>query len=325
MAREPQIAIDAGSRVAIAYGLGNTIYVSISRDRGASFGSPIKIADAGQLSLGMRRGPRIASTPRALVVTAVYGAQGKGRDGDLVAFRSVDGGQTWRGPEKVNDVAGSAREGLHAMAAAPDGTLACVWLDLRGKGTRLYSSISKDDGATWSTNCLVYASPSGTICQCCHPSLAFDDRGKLYAMFRNSLGGDRDMYLTSSTDYRNFTPATKLGKGSWKLDACPMDGGMLAIGKGGQVVTTWRREGTVYTCGLVGEEVPLGPGKQAWIATSGSKTTVVWQEGSNILCGEPANRTIRPLDFGDDPVITCHENLMIAAWNSNGVRAARLP
>ncbi len=78
--------------------------------------------------------------------TVIGGPQGKGRDGDILSYRSIDGGKNWFGPVKVNDVDDSAREGLHAMAASDDGTLWCVWLDLREKGMQLFAAKSVDQG-----------------------------------------------------------------------------------------------------------------------------------------------------------------------------------
>ena len=50
----------------------------------------------------------------------------------------------------------------------------------------------------------------------------------------NSLDGNRDMYLVRSEDGgRTFGPPEKLGAGTWKLAACPMDGGDLVRGGGG--------------------------------------------------------------------------------------------
>jgi hypothetical protein len=45
-------------------------------------------------TLGMRRGPRIAVAPGAIVISAVVGEKGRGADGDLIAWRSVDGGRS---------------------------------------------------------------------------------------------------------------------------------------------------------------------------------------------------------------------------------------
>ncbi len=104
------------------------------------------------MALGMRRGPRVAITDKALIVAAVGGKLGGGKDGDVMAWRSEDNGHTWSGPKRVNSVEGSAREGLHAIAARPDGTVFAAWLDLRDGAMRVYGARSKDSGATWEAN-----------------------------------------------------------------------------------------------------------------------------------------------------------------------------
>jgi len=324
-AKEPQLAIDVDNRVYVAYGMANATYISISEDMGGSYGEPIKVGEPGKLSLGMRAGPRIAAHIGVVTITAVYGAKGNGRDGDIVAFRSGDKGKTWSGPVRVNDMEGSGREGLHGMAIAPDGTLACTWLDLRAKGTQLFMAISKDGGAKWSENRLVYASPSGSICECCHPSLAFDAEGKLHVMFRNALDGARDMYMTSSSDLRTFSPAKKLGQGAWMINACPMDGGMLAIGPKGSVETIWRRESTIFRSQLAGEQ-SLGDGRNPWIAQGAAGSYLAWQNGRDVIFAVPGLNPSRISQLGNDPVVAASPDgkLVIGAWNENGIRAVRL-
>ena len=84
----------------------------------------------------------------AILVSAVLGkslatgphAHGLPADGDLVTWRSTDGGVTWSKPTVINDVSAAAREGLHAIAAL-HGEMAAVWLDLRATGTKLYAPI----------------------------------------------------------------------------------------------------------------------------------------------------------------------------------------
>lgn len=325
-AKEPQIVIDFDDRVYIAYGMADATFVSISTDRGKSYQPPVKVGEPGKLSLGMRRGPRIAAHKGVITVTATYGAQGRGRDGDIVSFRSADKGKTWSKPISVSDVPGSAREGLHGMAVSPNGNLACVWLDLRDKGTRLYLATSQDGGSSWSDNRLVYASPSGTICECCHPSLAFNSKGKLYVMFRNSVAGARDMYVTSSNDLRTFSPAVKLGQGTWMINACPMDGGMLAFNVKGAVETIWRRESTVFLGRDSTSEQALGDGKQPWIAAGSTGTYLAWQNGGDIILASPGSNPRRVSQKGNDPVIASSPNgdLVIGAWTENGIRAFNL-
>ena len=205
-AREPQLAANA-STVVLAFGAGKAIYFSASHDRGKTFSAPTKVVEAGVLPLTRHRGPRIALSGNTIVITAVTGsklddgphAHGLPSDGDLVMWRSKDGGKTWSGGKAINDVPGSATEGLHALTADGKGMLFAAWLDKRGaKGTKLYAARSTDDGATWSKNVAVYQSPDGSICECCHPSVAIDAAAGLLVMWRNSLGGARDMYLATS-------------------------------------------------------------------------------------------------------------------------------
>lgn len=75
------------------------------------------------------------------------------------------------------------------------------------------------------------------------------------------------MYVTSSKDDgATFSKAIKPGKGTWQLDACPMDGGMLAAGKKGGVLTLWQRNGEIYMAEASGAaEKLLGAGQQPWM------------------------------------------------------------
>jgi len=324
-AQEPQVAIAADNRVYVAYGQTDTLYVSISSDQGSTYSAPIRVAEAGKLSLGMRRGPRIAVHDDVVTITATYGAKGKGQDGDILAFRSTDKGITWARPVHVNDVEGSAREGLHGMAIAPDGTLACAWLDLRTKGTKIYMASSADGGTSWCQNRLVYASPSGTVCQCCHPSLAFDPKGKLYVMFRNVLDGARDMYVTSTNDRQTFSPAAKLGQGTWMLDACPMDGGMISVDEKGSLQAIWRREGAIFSSPSSTAEQQLAEGHNPWFAFGSDGEYKIWQTGDNVAIERPDGTPV-PMQPGVDPVVTASpdRSVVIAAWTHRGIQSQRL-
>lgn len=135
--KQPQVAAGKQGTV-ISFGAGNAIYVAVSSDHGRSFRTPVKVAEPGVISLGRHRGPRVALASNAIVVSAIAGQKGRGDDGDVLAWRSTDGGATWSPTVRVNDVPGSAREGLHSMAARGQ-TVFAAWLDLRSKGTKIYS------------------------------------------------------------------------------------------------------------------------------------------------------------------------------------------
>src|SRR5215212_1070363 len=76
----------------------------------------------------LERGPRIAITPSAIVISAIAGTKPpSGSDGDLKTWRSTDGGKTWTEGGRINDVIGAAREGLHTMTSGPGGMLFAAW------------------------------------------------------------------------------------------------------------------------------------------------------------------------------------------------------
>jgi hypothetical protein len=170
------------------------------------------------------------------------------------------------------------------------------------------AAISTDGGATWGKNVHVYHSPDGPVCPCCHPSVAFDDRGGIYAMWRNSLAGSRDMYVCKSTDGgRTFGEAAKLGEGTWPLKMCPMDGGAVAAVEPDKLATVWRREKSIYlTLPGLSQEKLLGPGEQPWIAANKAGPFAAWVEkrGAKLLVLGPGARQAEELsDHAADPVI----------------------
>jgi hypothetical protein len=297
-ARQPQLAA-TGSTVVLTFGAGNSIYVSLSRDAGRSFSAPSKITQSVILPLTRHRGPRVVISSGVILVSAVAGktpsveqhAHGLPSDGDLIVWRSTDWGKSWSSGTVINDSPGAANEGLHSLATDGKGGVLAAWLDKRsGKGTELYMARSLDNGLTWSPNVRLYHSPDATICECCHPSAALDTDGQAVVIWRNWLNGSRDLYVTRSPDGVHFSRPEKLGSGTWKLNACPMDGGGLVIFQG-KPVTAWRREETVYLAEPGQNEVAIGAGKDIAIAGGSKGVYVAWiREGAMVL-RRPDGRT----------------------------------
>lgn len=317
--RQPQLAAGHGM-VAMVFGGGSSIYFAASQDEGRSFLPAVKVAETGSLALGRHRGPRLAILKDALVISAVAGEKEGTQAGTLMTWRSTDRGESWARAGVINDVPEAAREGLHAMSARPDGSLFAVWLDLRGKGTKLYGSGSTDGGRTWSKNVPVYESPDGTICQCCHPTLAVGEDGRIWMMWRNVMGGSRDLYVASSSDGIRFNEAVKLGDGTWKLNACPMDGGGLAV-SGGQVVSAWRREGDLFLAAAGQPEKKIGSGKDVALARTARGAYAAWtgKDGSMQLMRPvgAAPETLAP----EGAFVTLQglgDGSVLAAWEQNG-------
>src|SRR5450631_3875750 len=67
--KQPQLATH-GSEFGMVFGTENTIYYSASTDGGRTFQPPVVVAMAPALSLGNHRGPRLAFTANAIVITS---------------------------------------------------------------------------------------------------------------------------------------------------------------------------------------------------------------------------------------------------------------
>ena len=276
---QPQIAVAPSGRVHVVFGKENAIYHTTSPD-GRAFSAPVKIGELEKLALRMRRGPRVTATDKLVLVTAISHA-----DGNLHAWTSADAGRTWQENAPLNSTAKSAREGMHSIAGDGRGLVAAVWLDLRGGGTEIRSRISRDGGATWGEDTSVYQSPDGHVCECCAPNVAISPTGEIAAMWRNWLGGSRDLYSATSRDAgRTFTAAQKLGTGTWKLNGCPMDGGSIAFSPAGKWLTIWRRERAVFANDATASEKLLAEnGTQPVVGFAGKSPLVLWENGGALL------------------------------------------
>ena len=305
----PDLVLDKKGVVHIAYGKGDSIMYTTSKD-GRMFTTPTLVAVLpGVYSFAMR-GPQIASTSGGLVITAST------KTGNLFSFVRTGTGP-WSKPKRVNEMEGSAKEGLTDLSA--DGENVCaIWLSvIKPKGQNLYAARSKDGGKTWINN-TVYNSPDRTICECCKPSVVVKGE-KVFVMFRNWIDGNRDMYLTrSSNSGKRFDPAVKLGRESWKLNGCPMDGGGFTLNSSGIPETIWQRAGQIYTCRLNAPERLLGEGRNGTIENVSGKMAYAWADNGNIVMMKPDGLKLN-IDKGSLPILKALPgNQVICVWQNQG-------
>lgn len=275
----PNIAIDSSGSIHLVYGTGDSVMYAFSTDGDNHFSTPELVAVQQKLSAAAMRGPQIAAGSKGIVITACNHA------GDIFSYTKRPNGP-WEHSARVNDIDTVAKENLMALAA--DGQLTyAIWLDLRDKSNKIYGAGSTDGGKTWSKNILVYASPDTTVCECCKPSLAIKNQ-KIYAMFRNKIHGNRDLYLVQSSDGgSSFGQANKLGWGSWFLDACPMDGGAMVLNENGFPETVWNRRGIIYACTPGKEEKALGNGRNCNLESIDGQNIYAWVENGNVIILKP--------------------------------------
>lgn len=281
MGEMPAVARAQDNSLHVVFGNGDSILYAYSSNHGRSFSRPGLVGILSGLAASHTRGPQIAATSNGVLITACN------KSGNVFAYIRDKSGR-WSPAGRVNDVKDMGREQLMALGA--DGRNAfAVWLDLRDGRNRIYGARSIDGGRTWEKNILVYASPDSTVCECCKPSVAV--KGKdVYVMFRNWLGGNRDLYLAHSADGgKTFGAAKKLGNGHWALNACPMDGGGLTISKNGQPETVWRRQSTIYACTPGGQELALGEGRSCTVESVDGKNVYAWtKDGRVVVSHQPA-------------------------------------
>ncbi|HLO82911.1 MAG TPA: exo-alpha-sialidase [Chitinophagaceae bacterium] len=312
----PNVAVGHDGKIYVVYGKKDSIFCTYSSNKAKTFSSPSLIAVLPRMFSFAMRGPQIASTNYGLVITAMTQA------GNIYALTSSDG-LRWSKPARLNDADSSAPEGLMSIAADGNNVFA-VWLDTRGnRRNKIYGSVSEDGGRSWLPNSLIYSSPDSTVCECCKPSVIM--KGKhVYAMFRNWLDQNRDLYLASSSDGgKTFAPPEKLGTGSWKLNGCPMDGGSLDVNDQGKVQTIWRRQSKIYTVQPGEPEVELGEGKNCTLVSLENQNIYAWVDKGEIVISGSAGKLIKP-GKGSNPVLKkLDRTTAICVWgNNNQIEAA---
>jgi hypothetical protein len=142
--------------------------------------------------------------------------------------------------------------------------------------------------------------------------------GELYVMWRNALGGSRDMYLAKSTDRGSNWTTRKLGKDTWTLNACPMDGGGLALDAQNNPHTSWRRADTVYEATPGSAEKPVGKGKNSAVAAGKKGSYVIWSDGPALKLKGPDGNEPQLLSSEGAFGVLAGTGPVYAAWEEKG-------
>jgi hypothetical protein len=274
---QPQVAADNKGVIRVAFGREDNIYCVKSTNKGASFSAPVLVAHIPGMHLGMSRGPQLASSKNWSVITAMD------KSGDIHWFKLNNSADRWKSMGIINDLKGSAPEGLMNIAADKKDNFYAVWLDTRtGKSNQIYFASLTPNAAHWSKNQMAYQSPDGHVCECCQPHIAVN-RANVAIMFRNWLNGSRDLYVAQSADAgSSFAAPQKLGMDTWKLNGCPMDGGGISIDNVNVIRTTWQRKGMVYFCEAGQPEVYIAKGRNCSISGNGDNTVLAFHHNDTV-------------------------------------------
>ncbi|WP_295670946.1 hypothetical protein [uncultured Mucilaginibacter sp.] len=274
---QPQISTDEKGIIRVVYGHEDMIFCATSTDKGETFSNPVLVATVPKMHLGMSRGPQLTSSTQYSIITA------QDETGNIHWYQLNNSSGQWKSMGIVNDLKGSAPEGLMGISSDKKDHFYAVWLDTRaGGGNNIYFSSLSAKTAHWSKNRLVYRSPDKLVCGCCKPNIAVQG-SEVAIMFRNWLNGSRDLYLLkSSNGGASFAAAQKLGTDTWKLNGCPMDGGGVTIDASNVIRTTWQRKGMVYFCQPGEKEVNMGYGKNCAISAGGPNPVLTFENRDTV-------------------------------------------
>ena len=143
-------------------------------------------------------------------IDATWGANGTN------FVRSTDQGQTFTTPAVV-PISGDPGQ----LAAGPNGALDSV-----NDGQPLTFTQSLDNGVTWSAPVsLSLSTTPASFNGPQDPQIAVDSNGKITVVWRDdsngAAAGDYDVYISTSTDGKNFTPAANISKAVGAFTSAP--------------------------------------------------------------------------------------------------------
>jgi hypothetical protein len=212
-------------------GVFHQVYGRSTTNGGVTWGTEARVSD------GLGYQP-VAGDP-CLIVDLASGAPGTesltcvtndwrgdvpgGRYPNLYAYRSTNGGASWSVGVMVNDIEPLYQQSSsHALVRLTDGTLCAGWLNNLNAASQFRTSVSTDQGQTWSASAQVDPGIGGGTGT--YSSIAAHG-GSVFAGF-DVYEGNWNAYLRVSAD----------GGRTWTADACRIDDDATAAPTGNTVV-----------------------------------------------------------------------------------------
>lgn len=168
----------------------------------------------------------------------------------LLLSRSLDGGETFLPPVRVNDDDAVTGHSFDHLTVSPNGSVHISWLDAREgkKDPATYTVFSQDQGKTLSPNLKIDESS----CVCCRTHMTTASDGTVYLAWRKVLSGAvRETVVSRSTDNgKSFSPPVIVGNDQWVYEGCPHRPATMGVDRQGRLYVTWYTEGPDDTPGV---------------------------------------------------------------------------
>ena len=214
----------------------------VSRIRGAAADAPVTVASDKSLIANWADVPSVfESVDGTLVAHRIQHVPDDPESSKIVLSVSRDAGRTWTPVGTPHRDVEAAEHGFASMFDHPRGGVGIVWLDGR--------AIVNDDkaGTMLRTNRLSFAPTLATVgddslidarvCDCCAMSAATTSEGVVVAYRDRSDLEVRDIAV-SRFDGQTWTPPSTVHADQWKIQACPVNGPVIAA-RGRTVAVAW--------------------------------------------------------------------------------------
>ena len=296
----PTVAVTRDQVVLVSWSAekqGNQLYLA----RPTMQGTPVVRVNPAELTVVLASGPRPGGRPRRrnLSLVGLHRAETRGDPvaSDLRLSRSVNGGQSFEPPLRINDDRPISHS-FEGLAVAADGTVLVAWIDSREGANQAGTYLARLTHQ--GTHIASRVTLDSTTCVCCRVALATGPPQVVAVTWRTVLPGNiRDMVLRLAHDGGQvFTPATRIHADDWQLTACPHRGGTVGVDGQGRLFLSWYTEGTteeprlLFTVSSDGQQFASPP---AWIVRRPRfLTTSGWREtrpGGSSSCGKTRLRS----------------------------------
>lgn len=243
----PAVAVGRDGQALVTWiaqdGHANNVYLSRPSPDGAR---SLRVNPDGLSAESMHQAPGIATGPGGEVYLSWSSEKPKAEGtlfaSDLQLSRSLDGGQRFERPLRVNEDRPISHS-FDGMGVGPDGTVYLGWIDTREGGTEPRTFLARI-GERGSRVEHVVKLDAGETCVCCRVDVAAGD-GLVAVLWRKVFPGNvRDMVLGLSRDGgRSFASPVLVHADGWKIAACPHRGGRVALDGHGRIHAAWYTEG----------------------------------------------------------------------------------
>lgn len=269
------------------------VYVDFSGDYGKTFNPPVAVnPERIPIRSQSEYRPQIAVDP----VGRIYVAYPASSLQPWTTYVSVseDQGRHFSAPKPLSDKARIANSFQAVLAIGPKGDLHAFWHDERegvdeARGNDIFHTVLDAKGTPLQSDEKI----ADDVCSCCRLAVDFDADGRPVLITRFIYPGNvRDHGLLKPGDDHSEWVATRVTDDGWKIEACPVHGPALSIGRDGRYHIAWftqgsKRQGLFYAQSddrgrRFSEPMALGnpdrlPGHPD-VLTMGNRVVVTWNE-----------------------------------------------